>query len=225
MKQEAMAKDMKEKPLPDEYRESELNTTWVSPVTQMLYLDADNRFVLRKPSRDAYKLKMDVPACFYEQRPMSMPLLQTSVAKAQLGERRPGTSGSMSSVAKNRMSAAWDSEVAANTSNTSMTASAPALPRVCARGEILTFEPPSNLNSKHIVNRLEVQAKAFRKGTFAEYVKECDIFTGAPKVRIDPRQLERQEKGYIRKMRGLVGGRALRVTFAASQAQKTKEAR
>merc|ERR1719261_1017685 len=58
---------------------------------------------------------------------------------------------------------------------------------------ILTLEPPKNLSGKVIFQRLEGQAAAFRKGTFAEHVKEYDMLTGERKMRIDEGRLHKAE--------------------------------
>lgn len=74
----------------------------------------------------------------------------------------------------------------------------------------LLLEPPSSLSHRIVVHRLEAQGKAFRETTFAEYMKENDIFTGEPKVRFDERRLHTEEEAVLQKANLLVGGPAKR---------------
>jgi len=74
----------------------------------------------------------------------------------------------------------------------------------------LLLEPPRSLNHTTVVDRLEAQAKAFRQTTFAEYMKENDIFTGVSKVRFDEKRLRTEEEAELRKAHLLVGGPAKR---------------
>jgi len=62
----------------------------------------------------------------------------------------------------------------------------------------LVLEPPASLDHRLVERRLEDQAKEFRKNTFAEYMKEHDIFTGDIKVRFDQRRLQTEEEASFR---------------------------
>mmetsp|Transcript_116876 Transcript_116876/g.184871 ORF Transcript_116876/g.184871 Transcript_116876/m.184871 type:complete len:820 (-) Transcript_116876:41-2500(-) len=92
-----------------------------------------------------------------------------------------------------------------------------ALPRVASTGSIaglsapLTLEPPSSLSTSVVLNRIEAQGSAFRQTTFAEYVKENDIFTGDAKLRLDEKRLRTEEDAVLRKTDALVGGAAKRL--------------
>jgi len=70
---------------------------------------------------------------------------------------------------------------------------------------------PKNMSGSHILQRLEEQQKAFRRGTFAEYVKEFDILTGSRKVALEEGRLKDEEAAYLRKMDRLVGGKPKRM--------------
>jgi hypothetical protein len=66
-------------------------------------------------------------------------------------------------------------------------------------GCALSLGPPSNLDKRVVESRLEAQGKAFRQTTFAQYMKENDIFTGEPKVRFDEARLKIEEESTLRK--------------------------
>jgi len=99
------------------------------------------------------------------------------------------------------------------------------LPHIGSHNPVPFFlEPPESLSSKVVVERLEKQAGAFRQGTFAEYVKENDIFTGDPKMRLDKKLLESEEDAALTEAEELIGGepkRRLRMhQFAAAAGKK-----
>lgn len=68
------------------------------------------------------------------------------------------------------------------------------------------LEPPASLSHRIVECRLEAQAKEFRKKTFAQYMKENDIFTGDPKVRFDEKRLRTEEESALSKAQSLIGG-------------------
>jgi hypothetical protein len=70
----------------------------------------------------------------------------------------------------------------------------------------LFLEPPASLSHRIVECRLEAQAKEFRKKTFAQYMKENDIFTGDPKVRFDEKRLRTEEESALSKAQSLIGG-------------------
>eukprot|EP00747_Dinoflagellata_sp_TGD_P045572 gnl/TRDRNA2_/TRDRNA2_143906_c2_seq1.p1 gnl/TRDRNA2_/TRDRNA2_143906_c2~~gnl/TRDRNA2_/TRDRNA2_143906_c2_seq1.p1 ORF type:complete len:193 (-),score=36.98 gnl/TRDRNA2_/TRDRNA2_143906_c2_seq1:130-654(-) len=90
------------------------------------------------------------------------------------------------------------------------------------RGKAKTQEEPSgnetihlggaiNMPDKLIWKRLDSQKTAFMANTFAEYVKDYDIETGAKKIRINGRRLKDDEALYVKRMNMLVGGPAIRL--------------
>jgi hypothetical protein len=90
----------------------------------------------------------------------------------------------------------------------------------------LVLEPPSSLSHRVVVNRLETQGHFFRQSTFAEYLKENDVFTGEPKVRLDEKRLKKGEDFALKKASSLVGGlpkRHLRLQLLSfSEARRVK---
>mmetsp|Transcript_34347 Transcript_34347/g.106914 ORF Transcript_34347/g.106914 Transcript_34347/m.106914 type:complete len:707 (+) Transcript_34347:84-2204(+) len=89
--------------LPSELCERQLVTTWVSPCTKTLMPDAEDRNTLRKPSAEAFALKMATRPP--PTRPLSMPALR---AKSGAGQPR----GSSSSAARGSRSNTGDAKMA-----------------------------------------------------------------------------------------------------------------
>jgi len=80
----------------------------------------------------------------------------------------------------------------------------------------LVLHPPKNLSGDQIHQRLEDQAKGFRKHTYAQYMKEFDILTGKKKEKVQSNQLRRDEEACLQKMSRLIGGEPQRLTFPRS---------
>jgi len=72
---DALVKRITSEELPQEIREREVFTTWVSPATRTVMAGANDRFALRKPSAEAFHLKMETKP--FTMRSLSMPALQT----------------------------------------------------------------------------------------------------------------------------------------------------
>lgn len=81
-------------------------------------------------------------------------------------------------------------------------------PQVPPGGELLNLQAPATVSSKLIFQRMESTTKALAKGSFAEYMKEYDIFTGEPRrARIDWEEVQEMEDDTIRASQKLIGGK------------------
>jgi hypothetical protein len=70
----------------------------------------------------------------------------------------------------------------------------------------LWLEPPKRIGNRRVMGRFDMHLKGFLKKSFINDQKEVDPMTGARKQRTDPVQLYSQEKSYVRELEGLVGG-------------------
>eukprot|EP00928_Gymnodinium_smaydae_P078013 TRINITY_DN6159_c4_g1_i1.p1 TRINITY_DN6159_c4_g1~~TRINITY_DN6159_c4_g1_i1.p1 ORF type:complete len:704 (-),score=128.41 TRINITY_DN6159_c4_g1_i1:224-2335(-) len=178
-KQDSFHAEVANDPLHPDLCDRELLTTWVSPMTKRLNSSAKDRCILRKTAIDTFHVKMGVKE--------EEEVVAAAGAVASAGSTSPAVTALPST---------------ANTSGI-LGRSAKNLPSLT--DELITIEPPRNLSAKVIVKRLDDQANAFRRGTFAEWVKEHDVLTGIKKVRIDAPRLQKEERVYLQKMNSLVG--------------------
>jgi hypothetical protein len=74
-----------------------------------------------------------------------------------------------------------------------------------SRSETILIEPPTSVKSEVVLGRLHKQAEASRHQSFDEYKRLYDMTTGQKKIASDPRQLEAEERLYIKKVEALVG--------------------
>eukprot|EP00931_Biecheleriopsis_adriatica_P085830 TRINITY_DN60618_c0_g1_i1.p1 TRINITY_DN60618_c0_g1~~TRINITY_DN60618_c0_g1_i1.p1 ORF type:complete len:689 (+),score=153.46 TRINITY_DN60618_c0_g1_i1:49-2115(+) len=203
--------------LPPELCTKEFNTTWVSPTLKTLYIDQADRGVLHKPRAENFDMKMAtfaIPA-----RPLSMPALKS---RGELPARSPPDALTVSAASgKDDVSVAGNSSkdtrknsvqgVGTNMPRNANLSTSGSLPKVGS--ETLILEPPSSLSNKVILNRLENEARAFQSQSFALYMKDHDVFTGTKKLRFNEKRLKDEEDAYLRKMKGLVGGKPKRLLY------------
>jgi len=215
-------------PLPPELCTRRLNTDWVSPALQYMMGDTGDRDILCKTHADSFHLKMfakPIPA-----RPLSMPALKASTRPNSKGhgndiKRRPhdamtvsqtsakedGSLAGGSSRAAARTAASVHSEQNAPISNS---ASAPGLLpwSSSAAGQphgstgIINMDSAVRISGKVVKQRLEGQAKAFRQNSFAQYIKQFDVFSGKLKQSFDEKRLRDEEDACLRKTDNLIGG-------------------
>jgi len=218
-RQEALHNAAASNPLPAVLCERELMTTWVGPLTKRLVPGEKDRCILRKTSAEAYRLKMDTA-------PFPMMPLRTS---SSMGSLDIGRQTSKSSRARRLGKAQRDEDDGTGTRSTDMgtannrlqplgpLSSSSGKPRdamqVADSAEKLWLEPPRNVSSKVILQRLDDQKTSFRKTTFSAYTKEYDVMTGVLRVRFDEARLRREENAYLQKMDTLVGGQPARNTM------------
>jgi len=62
------------------------------------------------------------------------------------------------------------------------------------------------ISGKVVKQRLEGQAKAFRQNSFAQYIKQFDVFSGKLKQSFDEKRLRDEEDACLRKTDNLIGG-------------------
>jgi len=190
----------------------ELNTTWVSPAMKSLILDASDRQVLRKTAAESYDLKM--ASNLNLSRPLSQPALTRRHRKIEVrGKEAAGDPK------ERKMSTTMDSlpSPMGGTGSTVFGHTRASMGSTSYRvqGESLVLEPPQSLSTKVANARLESEVKAFRQQSFAIYMKEYDVFTGALKQRFDEKRLRDEEVSYLTKMDQLVGGGPMRLLLPA----------
>lgn len=230
-RQKVLSSKIAKEALPKDLSSKELVTTWVSPATQHLCPDSDDRLLLRKRSAEAFQLKMKVNQALA--RPLSMPNLRTAT---------PSKEGSPTSTSGRSLASRCGSRgqvrLHALELDTPSAAGSPrslplslSLPRVgSAKVQLRNGEEkvslegkpghPSqgsqsthNISSTKILQRMAEQSQALHKGTFGEYVKDYNILTGEPKrYRINKDDLRAEEDLTLRAAHSMVGGRAQRMT-------------
>lgn len=217
-------------PLPAEMCTRQIKTDWVSPALQYMMGDTGDRDVLCKTHADSFHLKMftkPIPA-----RPLSMPALKASTRPQSKGhgetKRRPhdamtvsqtsakeeGSLAGGSSRAAARTIASVHSERDASNAPMSTSASSPGLHpwTSSATGQshgsagVINMDSAVRISGKVIKQRLEGQAKAFRQNSFAQYIKEFDVFSGKLKQSFDEKRLRDEEDACLRKAENLIGG-------------------
>lgn len=235
-RQDLLQRKIVEEPLPEELSTRQLNTDWVSPTLQYMMGDTGDRGVLCKTRADRFHLKMfakPIPA-----RPLSMPALKASTrphSKAQGSDtkRRPHDAVTVSqtsakeegSLAGGSSRAAAKSAVSANveregtSTQMGISASSPGLlswtssAATLQHGSagVINMESAARISGKVIRQRLEGQAKAFRQTSFAQYIKDFDVFTGKLKLNFDDKRLRDEEDACLRKADNLIGGHPKRL--------------
>lgn len=226
-RQKALATKIAKEALPKDISSKELVTTWVSPATQHLCPDADDRLLLRKPAAQGFQLKMQVA------RPsLSMPNLR---AATPTNEGSPTSTGNR--MLASRGGSRGAGRLLASESDFASASGSPrgiplslSLPRVgSAKVQLRNGEEkvsleghpgiasqgqqsPSNLSSTMILQRMTEQSQAFHKGTFSEYMKDFNILTGEhKKYKIDKDELRAEEDLTLRVSQQILGGRAQRM--------------
>mmetsp|Transcript_6629 Transcript_6629/g.10641 ORF Transcript_6629/g.10641 Transcript_6629/m.10641 type:complete len:576 (-) Transcript_6629:148-1875(-) len=183
-----------EEPLPAKFCQRQLNTSWVSPIVDVLVPGEKERRVLRKGVADSRQLKMVLPPL---KQSKSEPLLQNKTCLAQKLPKIQGNDDSDGSLGH----AAWYG------------------PRKSLRREI-ALEPPASLKSGVVIDRLKDHLVNYNSRSFGVYSKEHDITSGQKKQRMDPAAMRRAESAYITSMHSLVGPPsqpALKLTNTVSQ--------
>mmetsp|Transcript_76115 Transcript_76115/g.221012 ORF Transcript_76115/g.221012 Transcript_76115/m.221012 type:complete len:425 (-) Transcript_76115:111-1385(-) len=218
MRQETLTRKVCIEPLPKELSERKLTTTWVSPAIASLAGEM-NREVLRKPSAEAFTLKMELRSAALQKNAHSMPSLR-SVSKAvgspKAADERNATDGSArhgSSSPSSRCKTPGDTGRAATTAT---------LPRVALGsrritiampaertppGHVVSLQPPARLSPDVVEQRIEADDQGFQKLSFAIYRQEHDVLTGVKKWSMDGQKLRDSEEAYVKHMREMVGGR------------------
>jgi len=178
-RQQLLEQRLKAEILPERFRSTELNTSWVSPGMLTLHAGAD-RDVMRMSRSSAFALKM-------------APKNPRLVGPTALKSHRRGVSK--------------EDHGAPSQGSDPLERGSPNQRSPLARGgETLTLEPPWNLSNKVVYNRVDVATKASQSHSFAMYTKEYDVFTGDLKQRFDEARLRNEEDAYLKKMKSMVGG-------------------
>jgi len=228
-REQALLKKLSQ-PLPQNLREREVYTTWVSPVQKRLYPGAADRFVLNKTSAESFRLKMEKTPI--SARSQSTPALRHRPSDKGAAAKAPGGAQHESASSKDDGGSATgfsghggpagarathstgpSSKVVAFEKDADKPppgGSVPVLPRVASAGNsgifTLGLEPPQNINSKAVLQRLDLQDRAAEQQSFDHYRKAYDLSTGRPKQRLDAKRLRDDENSIQRKMHDLVGG-------------------
>lgn len=71
--------------------------------------------------------------------------------------------------------------------------------------KLVLQEPSMSLSTDVMRQRLREEGQAFHAATFSEYLKQVDIFTGDPKVRLDEKRLQNDETTTLAKAASLMG--------------------
>jgi len=176
--------------LPEEHRNRELYTTWVSPVAKRLKPGAEDRFMLKKPSAEARHLQMAPPSPIMAgsvqlKRPKSMPSMSPNSSPPKHLQRR---------VSKDKFVIAGEIEEWSQKD-------------VC-------LEPPKSISNEKVLERLQTQLETCQQGSFGEYMRNFDILTGQRKQHFSDKRLRIEEAAYVKKMEALVRGTLRRVPTA-----------
>lgn len=242
LRQDLLQQKIVGEPLPPEICTRELNTDWVSPALEHMMGESGDRGVLNKTKADSYHLKMFTPTM--QARTLSMPALK-AVARpqskghayvdsskrrqhdastvSQTASAKEEVTGSMaggSSRPNAKQSTAKDADLGRDVSTATLATNA-------SSPSLLAWSPPgmtpvlmdtaARISGKVICQRLEGQAKAFRQNSFANYIKEYDVFKGQPKQSFAEKRLRDEEDAFLRKLDSLVGGPPRRMIHLKEQ--------
>lgn len=227
-REDSLRKRIVDDPLPQEFRECALDTTWVSPITNRLAPGERDRQALRKRSAEAYQLKMEPKST--RGLPTLMPRCASSpdLGASHASSRGASLGASLSMTASQELpklarQMASDGEAAGADVASLRPASRSATGQhskkegganafgVTSKGlrqaqaEELTLEPPPSLHRDVVMHRLEGQLSTFHANSFGNYVKEFDITSGDKKQRMDPAAMRKAETTYVSLMQDLVG--------------------
>lgn len=182
-KREESLKAFCDEPLPREYCECHLDTSWVSPIIDRLAPGEEDRKVLRKKGADSRQLKMELPALIQSK---SEPALQLNKSHTQ---KLPKIHGSIA-----------NDEGESSPGHASYGSCKSLLPRT-----EISLEPPASLKNATVIHRLEDHLAKYNSRSFGAYAKTHDVTSGKKKHRMDPAAMRRAENAYIASMEALVG--------------------
>jgi len=188
--------------LPAELKKRDLNTLWVSPMTDRLA----HGQALKKGSAESMTLKMrDNKDVF-----VRLPPIKKSHSQAKLDETKNSIDDGPESNLVPYMTVIQTNLLAPKKEETKLP---------------LWLEPPKRIADRRIMGRFDMHLKGFLKKSFVNDQKELDTTTGKKKQRTDPEQLRNQEKTYVRELEGLVGGhgsKALKLpTFTLNRSESS----
>lgn len=184
--------------LPQELRNRELYTTWVSPVAKRLKPGAEDRFMLKKPANEARHLQMAPPSPIMAgsvklRRPKSTPSLPTSSSPPKLVQIHPhAQTHPQRRLSKNTSPGHANKDISEEGSHHGP--------------KHLYLEPPQSISNEKVLERIQTQLETCRDASFGVYMKNFDILTGQRKQIFSDKRLFKEEATYVKKMEDLVRG-------------------
>eukprot|EP00929_Paragymnodinium_shiwhaense_P118167 TRINITY_DN8996_c0_g1_i1.p1 TRINITY_DN8996_c0_g1~~TRINITY_DN8996_c0_g1_i1.p1 ORF type:complete len:716 (-),score=190.90 TRINITY_DN8996_c0_g1_i1:191-2338(-) len=196
-------------PLPAYLMANEVETDWVSPVTDRVAPADKPRKYLRKGFSESRKVRMT----------RSTPTLVVPTQGAFAADFTPAKD-EMSTIS--RAPSQLDDGTGTHrhrahteeASQLSFLQEKPALPsndpgRLQERKQQmlhLNLDVTKRMNHEVVLGRLQTQLKCFHERSFKAYARNHDMFTGVKKTKMDPQKLRAQERSFVSDLQGLVGG-------------------
>lgn len=214
LRQETIYKKLNHEPLPKELCERELNTTWVSPTTKRLMPAAEDRFVLRKRSAEAFRLTMATPSGPLLARPLSTPALTSQLRSNSKKDESSIGVGTASGATLPSLAPAGgvSSPSAPSASGLAQNRDPVGVLRPINAPETISLGPPGRLRGELTLRRFDDQKRGFIGQSFALYKQEYDVLSGKKKVPTDAKKLKEDEDSTVWKMRTMNSGPPKRMT-------------
>jgi hypothetical protein len=187
-REDLLQKNIVDEPLPREFCDRSLDTSWVSPIIDRLAPGERDRQVLCKKAADSRNVAMELPALV---RSKSEPLLKCKKTHEENKLPKIVAEGVPAQATKPYAKAIHDFDPDPTHSRN--------------RKYEMTLEPPSSLKNSLVLSRLEEHLKQHSSKSFRRYTKEHDITSGQKKKQVNPEAMRRAESAYISSMHALVG--------------------
>lgn len=185
-----------------------LTTVHVSPLVDRLAPSDGQCGLLHKPSSEGRKLRMRHTSPVFRNflPPLSRSQSEPSCDALETEARRSQSDFGAGRTAKGSDAASRDKKAHEGGCPIKFSSAKNQVPvKNQSRSETILIEPPTSVKSEVVLGRLHKQAEASRHQSFDEYKRLYDMTTGQKKIASDPRQLEAEERLYIKKVEALVG--------------------